>query len=90
MLIHMCHFLNGTEPSDAFRLTTGGHRDAAEVAAAAGVSTLVLTHFTPSLDEPGIQETIAREAGAVFGGRLILARDLLDIPLDACVPEGIE
>ena len=90
ILIHMCHFLNGTEPSEAFRKSCGGHLDAARVAAEAEVKTLVLTHLPPGLDRPGIPERIVREAGAVFGGRIVLARDLLEVPLDLQEPEGIE
>ena len=90
VLIHMCHFLNGTEPSEAFRESCGGHLDAARVAAEAGVTTLVLTHFPPGLDRPGVKERIVREAGAVFGGRIVLGQDLLEVPLDPQDPEGIE
>ena len=90
ILIHMCHFLNGTEPSEAFRVSCGGHLDAARVAAEAEVRTLVLTHFPPGLDRPGVKERIVREAGAVFGGRIVLGQDLLEVPLDPQEPEGIE
>jgi ribonuclease BN (tRNA processing enzyme) len=90
VLIHMCHFLSGSEPDEAFRLSCGGHLDAAETARAAGVGTLVLTHFPPGLDAPHVQARIAKEAGAVFDGRIVLARDLMAVPLDATTPEGIE
>lgn len=90
ILIHMCHFLNGTEPDEAFRSSCGGHEDAAELARQAGVGTLVLTHFPPSLDAPGVQERIAREAGEVFGGPVVLGRDLMRVPLDLDVPKEIE
>ena len=46
VLIHMNHFFTGTEPSPEYRRACGNHMDTAEVAAEAGVATLVLTHIT--------------------------------------------
>lgn len=81
VLIHMCHFLSGTEPSEEFRLSCGGHMDVAEVARAAGAKTLVLTHLTPPLDEPGVAERMASEMNAVYDGTIIVGRDLMEVPL---------
>ena len=51
----------------------------ADVAQAAGVKTLVLSHFVPG-DDPSITETMwADAARAHFRGRIIVGRDLLEI-----------
>lgn len=53
--------------------------DAGRVAQAAGVKTLVLSHFVPT-DDPGISEEMwAAPARAHFRGRVIVGRDLLEI-----------
>ncbi len=81
VLVHMCHFVSGTEPSEAFRLSCGGHMDVAEVARRAGVGTLVLTHFPPPLDRPGVMERIVADVATVFSGTVIAGRDLMRVPL---------
>ena len=54
--------------------------DAGRVAAAAGVKTLVLTHFVPG-DDPSItDEQWAEGARKHFRGRIVVGRDLLEIP----------
>lgn len=68
---------------DADRALAGeyGHltaRQAATVAARAGVGTLMLTHFSQRYRDPG---AFAAEAAAVFAGRLVVAEDLMRIPL---------
>ena len=53
--------------------------DCGRVAQAAGVKTLVLSHFVPG-DDPTITETMwADAARANFRGRIIVGRDLLEI-----------
>lgn len=90
VLIHMCHFLSGTEPNEAFRLSCGGHRDVAEIARRAGAGTLVLTHFPPSLDRPGVAERMVAEIGTIFDGTVMIGRDLMDVPFGTSLPKGIE
>ena len=54
--------------------------DVGRVAAAAGVKTLVLTHFVPG-DDPSItDEQWAEGARRHFRGRIVVGRDLLEIP----------
>lgn len=57
-------------------------RQAAEVAAGAGVRTLVLTHFSQRYGEP---ERFAEEAREVFGGELVVAQDLSRVAVPARV-----
>jgi ribonuclease Z len=62
-------------------------RQAAGVAAECGVRTLVLTHFSQRYTEP---ERFAAEAGEVFGGELVVAADLMRVPVPprVVVPAG--
>ncbi|MGY1717426.1 ribonuclease Z [Blastococcus sp. SYSU DS0552] len=53
-------------------------RQAATVAADCGVRTLVLTHFSQRYDDP---RRFADEAGAVFGGDVVVAADLQTVPV---------
>lgn len=90
VLIHMCHFLSGTEPSEAFRLSSGGHLDVAEVAKRANAKTLVLTHIVPMLDEPGVLERMVREMSGIYDGNIIIGRDLMEIPMHVGQPTRID
>lgn len=62
--------------SEYGHLTAG---QAGQIAAEAGVRMLVLTHFSQrySLDEA---QRLAGEAGAVFGGEIVAATDLMRVP----------
>ena len=54
--------------------------DCGRVAAAAGVKTLVLSHFVPS-DDPQVTEQMWLEAARThFGGRIVVGKDLMEIP----------
>jgi ribonuclease Z len=58
-----------------------GHSSAAEAgeeAAKAEVETLVLIHYPPEADA----ETLAKEAGEVFEGDILLAEDLMILELN--------
>lgn len=81
VLIHMCHLESGTEPSPFFRETNGSHMDVAEIARRAGAKTLVLTHFPPPMDAPGLLERLVAEMRGVYGGNIIIGRDLLEVPI---------
>lgn len=81
VLIHMNHYYSGTEPTPEYRMVCGNHRDVAQVAAKAGVRTLVLTHFLEQIDQPGVREQIIREIGEVYSGHVIWGEDLMEIPV---------
>ena len=81
VLIHMNHFRSGTEPTEIYREVCGNHIDTAEVAKAAGVKTLVVSHMLEQIDQPGIREEILREMMAIFDGTIIWAEDLMEIPI---------
>lgn len=82
VLIHMNHFYSGTEPTEAYRKSCGNHVDTALVAQQAGVSTLVLTHFTEQIDQPGVRERIVSEISKVFHGTIIWGEDLMTVPIE--------
>jgi len=83
VLIHMNHYLSGTEPSAAYRRAVGSHKDNAVVAKRAGVKTLVLTHFLAQVDQPGVREGIVDEIGQEFDGTVVWGEDLMQITLGA-------
>jgi ribonuclease BN (tRNA processing enzyme) len=80
VLIHMNHFLSGTEPTQIYRAVCGNHIDTAEVARQAKVKTLVLTHMLEQIDQPGIRERIIKEITEIFDGNVIWGEDLMEIP----------
>ena len=63
----------------AFVLDTRPCPAAGELAARAGVRTLVLTHFSQRYGDDG--EQFAREAREVFDGDVVAAEDLDEIPV---------
>jgi ribonuclease BN (tRNA processing enzyme) len=79
----MCHFETGNEPSAFFRETNGSHMDVAEIANRAGAKTVVLTHFPPPMDAPGLMERLVGEMRDVYDGKIIVGRDLLEVPIKA-------
>jgi len=90
VLIHMCHFATGMEPTEAYRQASGSHMDVAEVAKRANAKTLVLTHFIPMLDAPGVLEALVGEMRAVYDGDIIIGRDLMQVPLKVRHPGRVD
>ena len=87
ILIHMNHYFSGTEPSHAYRMACGNHRDNALIAKRAGVKTLVLTHLLGQIDQPAVREQIVHEIQNVFEGKVIWGQDLMKLtPAAARVP----
>lgn len=81
VLIHMNHYFSGTEPTDIYRVVCGNHEDVAQVASAAGVKTLVLTHFLEQIDQPGLREHIVREIAKTFHGHIVWGEDRMEVPI---------
>jgi ribonuclease BN (tRNA processing enzyme) len=53
--------------------------DAGRIASAAGVGTLVLSHFVPAEDPPVSDEQWLAAARTAFSGRIVVGRDLLEL-----------
>lgn len=90
VLIMMCHFPTGSEPSEAYRRATGNHMDIARTAAEAGAKLLVLSHFSPIMDSPGMKEKILVDIARVYSGPVLLGYDLMDVPLSVDLPRTLE
>lgn len=81
VLVHMCAYESGTELSDVHAATCTGHRELAEIAAAAQVKTLVLSHFNTKMVKPDARARILREMAAIYAGKIIWGEDLMTIPV---------
>lgn len=90
MLIHMCHFASGMEPTAAYRQASGSHMDIAEIAKRANVKTVVLTHFIPLLDRPGVLEQLIAEMKTVFDGNIVIGRDLMVLSPTITFPHRVD
>ena len=90
VLIHMNHYMTGTEPTPAYRAECGNHIDTAHVAKQAGVKTLVLTHMLEQIDRPGVRERILREMMEIYPGDIIWGADLLQFTPAAPRPGPME
>lgn len=89
VLVHMCHYLTGTQYSDAFSHSCMGHMELAELAHAAGVKNLVLTHITEQFDFPGLRERVVSEMSRVYGGNIFFGEDKMEIPLKGPVRDRL-
>ncbi len=90
VLIHMCHYLSGTELVREFAETCMGHLELAELGAGAGVKNLVVSHVTEQMDVPGVRERVIREMSARFDGNLFFGEDLMQIPLGPPAPSKLD
>jgi ribonuclease Z len=90
VLIHMCHFATGMEPSAEYRRTCGSHMDIAEVAKRANVKTVVVSHCIAMLDGPGTLERLVSEMRTVYDGHIVIGRDLMEVPLNIGYPHRVD
>jgi len=90
LLIHMCHFATGMEPTPAYRAASGSHMDIAEVARRANARTVVLTHLVHALDRPGLLERMVAEMRTVYDGNIVIGRDLMALTLDVGASHRID
>ena len=86
VLVHMCHYLSGSELSPDLAKGTSGHLEVAEVAQQAGAKNLVVSHVTEQMDRPGVRERVIREMAEIYTGNLFFGADLMEIPLSGPVP----
>ena len=66
-----------------------GHMELAELAHAAGVKNLVLTHITEQFDFPGLRERVVSEMSRVYGGNIFFGEDKMEIPLKGPVRDRL-
>ena len=85
VLVHMNHFLSGTELNPDYRVMSGSHMDNAETARQADVGMLVLTHLQPDLDAFGIGERMVTEMSDIFKGPIVIGHDLMEIPMQVAM-----
>lgn len=83
VLVHMCHYLTGTQLNDEFAESCMGHLELAAMAQDAGVKNLVLTHLTEQFDKPGMREKVIAEMSEVYKGNLFFGEDRMEIPVFA-------
>jgi len=81
VLVHMCHYLSGTELSKTFSAFAMGHLELAQLAHEAGAKTLVLSHVTEQVDCPGTRERVIAEMSAIYRGTIIFGADAMEVPI---------
>ena len=83
VLIHMCHYLTGTELGRDFAKSCMGHMELARLGAECNARSIVITHVTEQIDQPGVRERVVREMSTVFQGHLFFGEDCMEIPVKA-------
>lgn len=81
VLVHMCHYLSGTELNAEFAQSCMGHLELARLGEEARVRNLVITHVTEQIDQPGVRERVVREMAAIYRGNIIFGEDLMVVPV---------
>ncbi|MCC6532895.1 MAG: MBL fold metallo-hydrolase [Burkholderiales bacterium] len=81
VLVHMNHYMSGTEPTEIYRLVCGNPIDTAHVARQAQAKLLVLTHMLEQIDQPGVREDILKQMARIYDGPIIWGEDLMQIPI---------
>ena len=76
VLIHMCHYLAGTELNESMVRGCGSPRMIGVLARDSGVKAVVLTHITEQIDQPGVREQVISEVCEIFQGTVIFGEDL--------------
>ncbi len=76
VLIHMCHYLTGTELNEAMARGCGSPGMIGALARDAGVKAVVLTHITEQIDKPGVREQVISEVCETFKGTVVFGEDL--------------
>ena len=81
MLVVNCWDLQATMDANGEAPGQTGTRDAAAMAAEAGVRLLVLTHTGPSLCRPAVRTRAIAEIAEGYDGEIIFGRESMEIPL---------
>ena len=80
VLVHMCHYISGTEPPGWAR-GAAGHLEAARTAHEGNVRNLVISHIPDQMDIPGVRERLISEMSEIFRGNIFWGEDLMEIPV---------
>jgi ribonuclease BN (tRNA processing enzyme) len=83
VLIHMCQYLSGTELGREFAKSCMGHMELARLGAECNAKSIVVTHVTEQIDQPGVRERLIREMSSVYKGHLFFGEDRMEIPVRA-------
>ena len=81
VMVHMCQYLSGTELCEEFAESCMGHLELARLGAKAKVKTLVISHVTEQIDQPGVRERVIREMAEIYPGNIVFGADLMEIPV---------
>ena len=81
VLVHMCQYISGTEPSPAYAKGCMGHLELAALGQSAGVKNLVVSHVLEQMDVPGVRERLIQEMGEIYDGNIFFGEDLMEIPV---------
>jgi len=90
VLVHMCHYLTGTELGREFAEGCMGHLELAALGRDANVKNLVVSHVTEQMDVPGVRERIVREMSEIYAGNLFFGADLMTIPVHGPAPRKLD
>ena len=90
VLVHMCHYISGTEPTPEYAQVCMGHKELAQLGQEAGVRNLVVSHVLEQMDVPGVREQLLREMMEIYDGNLFWGEDLMEIPLTDPRPAKME
>ena len=81
VLVHMCHYLSGTQLCEEFAESCMGHLELARLAEQANVGTVVVSHVTEQIDQPGVRERMLREMADLYKGNIVFGEDRMEIPV---------
>lgn len=81
VLVHMCHYISGTEPGPEWVEGSAGHMEAARIAHEGKARNLVISHIPDQMDLPGVRERLISEMSQIFKGNIFWGEDLIEIPV---------
>ncbi len=81
LLVHWCYRLTHETASAYIAARSPAPADIAAMAQRAGVKKLVITHFRPHMDAPGVHEKVLAEMAGAFAGPSMIAEDLMEFEI---------